>query len=383
MPLASRYAVVYWPRMAAQVYCPPSRLVILHERGRTFMASKALAGWRTGMSLARARRQYDHATFIERSHAHECAATWTLMQRLSGLTPRVMTLRAGCFLLQEPELIAFAHFVQQHGRVHGGVAPFSEWAQLAAQQGAPGTIRHVRDRTTFLEAMPVLALAGLLGDEGLEAAERLQLFGLHTLAMVDRRLTKQHLRAQFGHDCGTQLDHILRPSYQPSVPVFTPARNVSVAHELEGPTAIAAPWVQPVLARLAHRLAAQLTGMAALTLVLKAFMVGRGTVSRSYVSQRGLSSRTAVHHRVVQLHESLSSSLPSDEMLSLQLIASHLISATYTQRQLYAPRAETPRLQRAIFLIQQRYGACSVLQVKHKDSLFAEQRLTLAPFQQN
>ncbi len=376
-----RYAVAWWPRMAAQVNQPPSRLVILHEGGRALMASAALAGWQAGMPLARAKRLYGNATFMERNHTRESAAATAMIQRLSAFTPRVMTLRPGCFLLQDPDFQGLARFFRQHGRLRGGAASCNEWAQLAAQQAAPGTLRRVRDNAAFLEATPVSALANLLGDEGPEVTERLRLFGLCTLAMVNRRLTKRHLRAQFGHDLSMQLDRFLRPGRQPAVPVYTLSREVGVTHELEVPTCMAAPWIRPVLMHLAHRLAAGLTGMAALTLALQAFMPGHGTVSHRYVSQRGLSSRSDLCRLVAQLHEKLRAGLPTAEVISMHLIAGNLINVAYTQGQLYTPRTEAPELRRAVFLIQQRYGPRAVLRAQRKDSLFAEQRLTLAPVQ--
>ena len=381
MPRTSRYAVAWWPRMAAQVTGTAGGLVILHEGGRTFMASEALADWQAGMPLAHARRLYGHATFVERNHACESAAAAILIQRLSACTPRVMALRPGYFLLQKPDLARLAHIVRQHGRLRGGAASCSEWAELAVHQVPPGVLCRVANPAAFLEAMPVSALADLLGGEGMEATGRLQLFGLRTLAMVARRLTKRHLQAQFGHDLGQQLERFLRPGRQPAVPVYTAPREVGVTHELEMPTCVAAAWIRPVLARLASRLAVGLKGMAALTLALQAFIPGQGMVSHRYVSRRGLSSDSDLRRLAMQLFEKLCATLSSAEVLSVHLVAGHLTAAAWVQRQLYTPRTEAPELRRAVSLIQKRYGSHAMLQAQRKESLFAEQRLTLVPFQ--
>ena len=365
--------------MAAQFGQLRGHLVILHERGRALMASAPLPAWRAGMPLARARRQYGTAVFVERSHVREGAMMDAVARRLTAYTARVMTLSPGCFLLQDPDPAGLAHLVCRDGRLQGGAADYAEWARLAAHQAAPGVLRHVTDGGAFLQAMPVAAMADLLGDEGEEATERLGRFGLYSLAMVAHHLSERHLRQQFGEALGTQINHFLRPAQQPTVPVYLPPREIDVTHEMEYPAHMSAPWVRTIILRLAHSLAERLTGMAALSLVLRAFVPGRGSVQHHYMSRRGLSSSSDLCRLAVQLYEKLCGG--TQEMLSVRLIAGHLITPAYAQGQLFTSRAEHPALRRAVCLLQKRYGPQVLMHAERKESLFPEERLRFTPVQ--
>ncbi len=380
MPKLLRYALVKWPHVAAHVTSFKDAVVIVHEEGRTVATSAPLADWQAGMPLGRARKIYVHAIFARRDRAREKAAHNALAHHLLHFTPRMEAPRPGCFLLQDPDIDGLAGFVAQHAELRAAAASYAAWTRLAAYLASPATLRIVCDEAAFLSETPVSVLAcGILGDHGAEVAERLRLFGLHDLNAVRRRLTRRHLRVQFGAETGGLLDSILRPGRQPVVAVYTPDREVHVAHELETSAPAGKPWIRAAILRLAEHLARELRGMAALTLALEAFVPGRGTVSSRYMAPRGLSTATDLRRLAGRLHERLCLQLAMHEVLSLRLAAGGLMQLAYAQGHLFTPRTEEPALKRAVDLLQKRYGQQALLRAERKDSLFPEDRLVFKP----
>lgn len=380
MPKMLRYALIEWPCLAAQVTGPRDRVVIVHEEGRIVEASSPLANWQAGMPLGRARKIYVQAVFVRRDRAREKAAHNALAHHLGCFSPRMEAKGPGCFLLQDPDIDDLAGFVAQHTELRAAASSCADWARLAAYMASFATLRLVCNEAAFLASTPVAALAcGILGETGAEVAERLQLFGLHDLFAVRRRLTRRHLRAQFGARTGALLDGILRPGRQPVVPVYVPDREIEAAHELDIPSAAGKPWIRAAILLLAEHLARKLQGMAALTLALEAFALERGTVSTRYMAPRGLSSTTDLQRLACRLHESLCHQLGTHEILSLRLAAGDLVQLAYAQGHFFTPRTEEPALRRAILLLQKRYGQEALLRAERKDSLFPEKRLALKP----
>ena len=375
-----RYALVEWPRLAAQVTGPQNRMVIVHEEGRIVEASAPLADWQAGMPLERARNIYVQAVFVRRDRAREKAAHNALACHLGCFSPRMKAKGPGRFLLQDPDIDGLAGFVAQHTELRAAAASCADWTHLAAYTASFATLRMVCSEAAFLAGTPVGALAcGVLGENGAEVAERLQLFGLHDLFAVRRRLTRRHLRAQFGARTGALLDNILRPGRQPVVPVYVPDREIETAHELDIPSAAGKPWIRAAILLLAEHLARKLQGMAALTLALEAFVPERGTVSTRYMAPRGLSSISDLQRLAGRLHESLCHRLGTHEILSLRLAAGGLVQLACAQGHFFTPRTEEPALRRAILLLQKRYGQEALLRAERKDSLFPEKRLALKP----
>ncbi len=375
-----RYALVEWPHLAAQVTRHRDRVVIVYEEGRTLAVSAPLANWKAGMPLGRARSLYAHAVFEPRNHAREKAAHNALARRLIRFSPRMEAVRQGCFLLQDPDIYGLAEFVAQHVELRAAAASHADWTHMAASLAPPATLRIVCNKAAFLAETPVFTLdCGILGDDGAEVAERLRLFGLNDLNAVRSRLNRRHLRAQFGAEIGALLDRILRPGREPVVSVYKPDREVYVTHELEISSPAGKPWIRAAILRLAEHLARKLQGLAALTLVLEAFVPGRGMVSSRYMASRGLSSATDLQRLASRLHESLCHRLAMHDILSLRLAAGDLVPRAYTQGDLFTPRTEEPALLHAVHQLQQRYGHQALLRVEQKDSLFPEERLVLKP----
>lgn len=380
MPRMLRYALVEWPRLPAQVTGPRDRVVIVHEEGRLVEASAPLADWQAEMPLGRARNIYVQAAFVRRDRAREKAAHNALARHLGCFSLRMKAQGPGCFLLQDADIDGLAGFVAQHTELRAAAASCADWTRLAAYMASFATLRMVCNEAAFLAGTPVATLAcGVLGENGAEVAERLQLFGLHDLDAVRRRLTRRHLCAQFGTRTGALLNGILRPGRQPVVPVYVPDREIDTAHELEVPSAAGKPWIRAAILLLAEHLARKLQGMAALTLALEAFALERGTVSTRYMAPRGLSSTTDLQRLACRLHESLCHRLGTREILSLRLAAGGLAPLAYAQGHFFTPRTEEPALRRAIVLLQKRYGQEALLRAERKDSLFPEKRLAFEP----
>ena len=384
MPQLFNYAIVEWPHMAAQIAGRNGPVVVVYEGGRTVAASAPLADWRAGMPLGRARRLYAQATFVRRDRAREKATHTALSQRLARFSPRQEAIRPGCFLLQGPDIDNLAGFLTQHDELCSAAAPYSEWARLAVCTATLGTLRLVYDGAAFLDETPVSILAspgGPLDEHGPDIAQRLELFGLRDLGMARRRLNRRHLRVQFGPYLGARIDSLLRPSGQPAVPIYAYPREVQAAYELDKPSPMEKPWIKGAILRLAERLAKDLQGMAALTLALYAFAPNHGVVSDRYLSRRGLSSASDLQRLTSHLYERLCAKLAAvqAEALSLRLVAGGITQLAYAQGRLFSTRRETPALQRAVRLLQQRYGQQAILHAQRKDSLLVEDRLALTP----
>ncbi len=380
MPKHFQYALVQWPNLPSQVIGHRDEVVIVHERGRVISASAPLKEWQDGMPLARARNIYVHATFIQRDRVREEAAHAALAHFLNRFSLRMISTQPGSFLLQDPNIDGLARFVARHRALRAAAASCTDWAHLAAYIASPATLRLVYDGKAFLAETPVSALTcGLLEERGEEVAERLQLFGLNNLDMVRRKLTRRHLCAQFGAGIGTLLNNILRPGRQPLLPIHLPEREVHVTHELEAPTLAVKPWVRTIIACLADCLARKLQGVAALMLVLEAFVPNQGAVRSCYMASRGLFLASDLRRLACNLYEDLCLRLTMREILSLRFAAGCLVQRAYVQQQLFTPRTEEPALRRAVRLLQKRYGEHTLLRAERKDSLFLEDRLVLKP----
>ena len=335
------YALVEWPDLPSQVVGNRDELVIVHESGRTVSASAPLEGWQAGMPLGHARNVYVHAAFVQRDCTREEAAHTALAHLLNRFSHRMVSTRPGRFLFQDPDIDGLARFMALHTVLRAGGASCSDWAYLAVHVASCATLRLVYDGTAFLSETPVSALScGLLGEQGEEVAERLQLFGLNHLEAVRRQLTRRHLRVQFGTEFGILLNNILRLGRQPLLPVYLPRREIHVTHELEVPTPVIKPWIRTAVAHLAMCLAHKLQGSAALKLALEAFVSNQGAVSSRYMASRGLFLESNLRRLSCGLYEDLCLQLPAQEVISLHFSASSLVQRKYVQRQLFTPRTE-------------------------------------------
>ena len=388
MPGLFNYAVVEWPHFAAHVAARAHGLhegVVVFDGNRAMTASSALPEWLPDMPIGRARRLYPYATFVCRDRAREDTGHAALERRLVQFSPRIQARSLGCFLLQNPDVDGIADFITRHSVLRGAAAPYSEWAHLAVCTTQPGTVRLVYDGTAFLADTKTSVLAtpgGPLGAHGPDVAHRLGLFGLHHLGVVAERLSRRHLRVQFGPTLGSQIDRLLRPGRrQPSVPLYQRPRGLNTTCELEQPSPLGAPWIEAETLRLATRLAEELRGLAALTLSLQAFVPGRGMVRECYLAHRGISSETDLRRLTKSLYQRLYNRLVVShaEVLSFQLSAGKLTARARVQGNLFSPRTEHPALKRAVRLLQQRYGEQAVLRAQPADSLFVETRYSLTP----
>lgn len=385
MPNRLCYAMVDWPRMAAHIVQHKAQVagqVIIHENGRAVEATTELPDWQSGMPLQRARRLYEGATFLPRDRVREQSVHTRLAHQLVYFSPRLTHLRTGCFLIQDPDIKPLARFIGDRPYLRGGAAAAGEWAHLALCKAAGGTLHCVSDSKAFLNETSVDLLAdpaGPLGDGGLEISTRLHLFGLHDLGMVRRRLSRKHLRNQFGVDLGSQIDQLIRPGHQPDVPCYTFPQTLHTSHEFDVPSPLSQPWIRRIVLRLAEHLAGILEDQSTLALTLQAFVPGQGMAQDRYLSRRGLYSVSDLRRCAINLYDQLSARLEAADVLSLRLVAGMLITRSCVQKRLFTSRLEAAALTRAVGLLQQRYGPKTILHVQRKASLFVEDRLAVVP----
>ena len=388
MPNQLSYAMVDWPRMAAHIVQQKAQVsgpVIAHENGRAVEATTELPDWQSDMPLKRARRLYEGITFLPRDRVREQSVHTWLARRLVCFSPYLKSLRTGCFLIQKPDIDPLARFIGSRPYLRGGAAEASEWAHLSLCGAAGGTLHRVCNGGGFLSQTPVDVLAdptGPLGRVGLELAERLHLFGLHDLGMVKQRLSRKHLRNQFGVILGGRIDQLIRPGRQPNVPGYVFPQTLYTSHEFDTPSPLVHPWIRCAALRLAEHLADALEHQSALALTLQAFVPGRGMAKDCYLSRRGLYSVSDLRRCTMNLYDQLSARLMAADVLSLRLEASMLITRACVQQNLFTSRNGATELTRAVRLLQQRYGPQTILHVQRKDSIFIEDRLAVMPVQQ-
>ncbi|MCY3593856.1 MAG: hypothetical protein OXH01_01265 [Bacteroidetes bacterium] len=388
MPNQLPYAMVDWPRMTAHIVQQKAQVsgpVIAHENGRAVEATAELPNWHSGMPLKRARRLYEEITFLPRDRVREQSAHIWLARQLVCFSPYLKPLRTGCFLIQKPDIDPLARFIGSRPYLRGGAAAASEWAHLSLCGAVGGALHRVCDSGAFLSQTPVDVLAdpaGPLGPAGLELAERLHLFGLHDLGVVKQRLSRKHLRNQFGVILGGRIDELVRPGRQPNVPGYVFPQTLHTSHEFDTPLPLAHLWIRRVILHLAEHLADALEHQSALALTLQAFIPGRGMAKDRYLSRRGLYSVSDLRRCAMNLYNQLSARLMAADVLSLRLVASMLITRACVQQSLFTSRNEATELTRAVGLLQQRYGPQTILHVQRKDSIFVEDRLAVVPVQQ-
>lgn len=379
------YAMVNWPRMAAHIAQQDAQVtgpVIVHENGRAVEASTDLPDWCSNMPLKRARRLYDQVTFLPRNRVREQSVHTRLTKQLIYCSPHLIPLRTGCFLIQEPDMDCLTRFIASKPYLRGGAAAFREWAHLSVCSAAGGVLNRVDNSQAFLSQTSVDVLAdpvGPLGPAGLEVSKRLNLFGLHDLAIVKQRLSRKHLHNQFGVVLGSQIDQLVRPGRQPTVPCYTFPQTLHTAHEFDVPSSLGEPWIRRVVLRLAEHLAGSLENQSALALSLQAFIPGQGMAKDSYLSRRGLYAVSDLRRCAINLYEQLSARIAAADILSLRLVASMLITRACVQTRLFTSRLEAAALTRAVEQLQQRYGPKTIMHVQRKASLFAEDRLAMMP----
>ena len=374
--------------MAAHIVQQKARVtgpVIVHENGRAVEATLKLPDWEPNIPLKRAQRLYEEITFLPRDRVLEKSVHTRLARQLVHYSPRLMDLRTGWFLIQEPDIASLARFIDDRPYLRSGVAATNQWAHLALSAAATGTLCHMQDSDAFLSQTSVDILAdpaGPLEKAGFEVAARLHLFGLHNLGIVRQRLSCKHLCNQFGVDLGNKIDQLLRPGRQSEVPCYTLPQTLQTSHEFDTPSGLSQSWIRRIIRHLAEHLASILNGQAALAVTLQAFIPGQGMAGDRYLSRRGMYSVSDLSRCAMNLYEKLSARLETADVLSLRLVAGMLITRACVQKRLFTSRLEAAALKRAVRLLQQRYGPQTILHVQRKASIFVEDRLAVVPMGQ-
>lgn len=231
----------------------PYPLVVL--RGRRVVAVNREArrwGIRVGDSAHTVRSRDSGAVFLEEREL-PLAERWAeVLKDLGRHSPRVESLRPGRALLDLP--LAEARLLVEGYRARGGYAPHAALAELAALSAWEGTLRTVREEADFLGRLPIYFLRGV----GLTQAsqERLERLGVGTAGAL-RGWGWARVRA-FLDEAPKLRPYLFDP---PRTRLFPAPEELSLALEGVYPEGALEPYqVEPLLARLAERLAVRLGG---------------------------------------------------------------------------------------------------------------------------
>ncbi len=319
---------------------------------------------RVGDSLERARGLAPNAVFVPFEASVVQTAWDAALHTMNAFTPWLESGQVGlAFLAGLNRLEVEALALELQARV--GLAPSRGSALMAAFSARDSEVRLVQHEAEFLGAAPTYLLrgAGLPG----EIIERLRLFGLHTLGSI-AALEARYLQAQFGA-FAPRLLALCTGLDRRSVPVFTPALEVSAGFEFELPAIepnVLYPALDFVLERLVLRLQDRLAS--SVTLALKTTL-GVSSVRRSLKAPSN-DPRTLRHVALAALERAMTGL----EVLALTVTASGLMRPVLVQDSLFAV-LERPAVREVVRRIYQgfpeRLGRLEIVQPR---SLLPERR---------
>ena len=365
-----------FPAWARQSQRPSCRAIAVYWRGEIVARSRLLeqSGLQLGESLGRARSLFPDARFFEQDRPFDQAVWESVVQQINEITPFLSPVDYGWAFFRP---YSFSEACDLSGSLLAsvGLGPNRSIAQLAALRSASGSVLQIKRSAVgrFLTSTKVDVLLGLGFEDVL--VERLQLFGLATLASVGR-LTKRHLNAQFGND-GVALYDLLHPnSRSEHVTLYTPPATIDESFDLDGAplewlptTHLLKQLSMRASRRLGHRLCRRVTVQIATS--------RRNGIS---VAQRILKKPSANSGEIFRaasllLEHLLQTTKEADE---ITLSLGGLRSAHHHQASLFSER---PPLAQAVKNLDERFpGAIRRAVVVNPNAPFPEDVVQYAPF---
>jgi|GEM_PF-3033944 len=213
--------------IALQTHRAP--LIVL--RGGRVAGSCALAsaqGIQAGWAAERAQRLLPEASTTLFKPAVVQAFWEDVRARVHERTPFLEDVRPGLLHFRASDLSPFTALVDTLGG-RAGWAPSRRLALLAAASADIGTVKAVGEPQTFMRHTRASVLARLGVQPGI--LERLELFGLRTLAEV-AELSRRQLLKQFGEE-GAIVDELLRPADEPRMAAYQPPPTVAACLSID------------------------------------------------------------------------------------------------------------------------------------------------------
>jgi nucleotidyltransferase/DNA polymerase involved in DNA repair len=325
------------------------RPIIVHEEGRVIAASRELRsrGLRFGESPERARLLLPEAVLHQRDRLVEEAMWEDLLYLLHELSPRLLSLRPGCALLEPSDRERLRRLTRVL-QARTAITARRITSMLAALGGASGETLELTPAGArkMLDDSSVHLLAEL--GFGTAMIEELVRFGMETLGPV-WKLTSVHLERRFGPE-GERLFRLLHPEgEEQQVPEFHPPAAVVVACDCDYPVADPAELL-PALDHLVHRGIGELAGRRTQLLTLRLY----GGYCASRVSRRVLKGPLSRPYPIYVAAEAMLRAMTT-ERVPVERLTLELGGLSHPDEMFLGPLQERPMVYETVRPLHQRF----------------------------